>query len=673
VTGLTLIDGSTFFVTGDDGDVSASGPDGLFHDDMRHLSLWQLHVDDQPVRSVQARAVDYYSGRVEAIPRSGGGHGHFPLWIRRDRFVSGGVHEDVEISNLGLDPRTARLGLRFGTDFADLQTIQRDRPPPSRVRGRVSGHSVAFEHRHRGQRRATRLRFSRAGTIRPGSASFRLELEPGETWHLCIDIELLVGDEVREPLLRCGGFGLPEHRMPMSADEWRSAAPRLRTDCEPLQLGYRQGLDDLAALRLRPTENAAWSVPAGGLPWFMALFGRDTIWAAHQMLPFHSELAQTTLQALAELQADADDPYRDAEPGKILHELRRGEMAALDELPHHPYYGSHDSTPLFLILLDEYHRWTGDSALVQELEPQARAALRWLEEEADLDGDGYIEYRCRSPKGLANQCWKDSDTSIRFADGRLAEPPIAVCEQQGYAYAARLRLARLARLVYSDAPLARRLERDARALRRRFNDDYWHPARRHYVLALDGEKRQVDAMTSNVGHLLWSGIVDPRRARATADRLLASDMFSGWGIRTMSTLDAAYSPVEYHNGTVWPFDSAIAAEGLRRYGFREQASRIVLGLLAAAAAFDHRLPELFAGLERDATGLPTAYPDANSPQAFSSGTPMMLLRTLLGMDADEDGLRVDPHIPVEIAAIELDGVWAHGRRHRLTGTAESAE
>jgi glycogen debranching enzyme len=661
---LTLLDGSTFFVTEANGDVDATRVDGLFHEDMRHLSLWQVRVDGRRLHPITTAAVDYYSGRIHAIPEGDAGGEHFPLSVRRDRFVTGGVHEVIELTNHGPRPASPTVEIRFGADFADVQAVQRGSAGGRRVRGRVRDGTAVLERAHRGHRRRTELHFSGAPRLTPARARFELELAPGESWRTCVDLVVVVDGDARAPTLRGGGFHQPDQRMPMAYAEWMDAAPAVVTDWDALAHAVTAGLADLAALRLRPTEDASWSVPAGGLPWFMALFGRDTIFAAYQALPFHSELAQTTLTALARFQATEDDAFRDAEPGKILHELRRGELSRLGELPHDPYYGSHDSTALFLILLDEYHRWTGDDALVRELEPAARAALDWIERHGDRDGDGYLEYVRRSPKGLRNQCWKDSDDAIRFADGRLADGPIATCELQGYAYDARLRLARLARRVLADVALARRLERDAARLKRRFNADFWDPARRHFVLALDGEKRRVDAMTSNVGHLLWSGIVDGRRAQLTGARLLASDVFTGWGLRTMSALDAGYSPLEYHRGTVWPFDTALAAEGLRRYGLRDGAGRLAVALVEASEAFGHRLPEVFAGFQRDVAGVPAEYPNANRPQAFSAGAPLLAVRTLLGLDAGEDGLECRPHLPAgALRRLELRGVWARGRRH----------
>ena len=660
---LTLLDGSTFFVTEANGDVEATRFDGLFVDDVRHLSRWRLLVDGEPLHPVSSAAVDYYAGRVGGIPRSHRGGDAFPLSVRRDRFVSGGVHEEIEVTNHGPRPMSPVVELRFGADFADVQALQRGQLGGRSARGRPRGAVVSIELVHRGLRRHTELRFAGEPRLTASRAVFQPTVDPGEAWRTSVDLVLTVDGDARAPILRGGDFHQPERQMPMSFEEWMETAPTLVTDWDALSHAVAAGLSDLAALRLRPTDAAPWSVPAGGLPWFMALFGRDTMLAAYQALPFHSELAQTTLTALARFQATADDPYRDAEPGKILHELRRGLLARLGELPHHPYYGSHDATPLFLILLDEYHRWTGDDLLVRDLEPAARAALGWIERYGDRDGDGYLEYAARATQGLANQGWKDSDDAIRFADGRVAEGPIATCEHQGYAYDARLRLARLARTALGDRRLARRLERDAAALRRRFNSDFWDARRRPYGLALDGDKRRVDAMTSNPGHLLWSGIVDRRRARLVGDRLLASDMFSGWGLRTMSTLDGGYSPLAYHCGTVWPFDTALAGEGLRRYGLHDHAGRLAVALVEASAAFDHRLPEVFAGFARDDAGIPVEYPNANRPQAFSAGAPLMVVRTLLGLDAGDDGLACRPHLPRGVRRLELRGLWARGRRH----------
>jgi glycogen debranching enzyme len=391
--------------------------------------------------------------------------------------------------------------------------------------------------------------------------------------------------------------------------------------------------------------------------------GRDSLIAGYQTLPFVPELCRTTLRALADLQSDRFDDVHDAEPGKIMHELRHGELVYFGERPQTPYYGTCDATPLFLVVLDEYERWTGDTDTVGHLEPAARAALTWIERYGDLDGDGYLEYRTRNPRhGLTNQCWKDSPNSVLYPDGSPAPLPRATCELQGYAYDARIRAARLARLVWNDPSLADRLERDAAALRDAFNRDFWLAEQGAYALALDGDKRLVPTISSNMGHLLWSGIVPPERVDALTGHLLGDEMFSGWGIRTVAAGQAAYNPIGYHVGAVWPHDNAIIAAGLRRYGRRGAAGRIAGGILDAAPTFGFRLPEAFAGEHRARIGVPLPYPRANYPQAWASAAPLLFIRVLLGLDPSADGATVDPHLPPQAQRLALSGVHFRGDR-----------
>jgi glycogen debranching enzyme len=412
-------------------------------------------------------------------------------------------------------------------------------------------------------------------------------------------------------------------------------------------------------------------MPAAGLPWFMSMFGRDSLITSLQALPFTPQLARATLETLAALQARTVDPFRDAEPGKILHELRLGEMTAFEERPHSPYYGSADSTPLFLILLDEYEKWSGDREFVRGLESEVRAAIKWMNEYGDRDQDGYIEYsRHNVETGLENMCWKDSWDSIAFANGELAPLPRATCELQGYAYDAKRRVARLARLVYGDEEWARSLDRQADQLKSNFNQDFWIPERGFFALALDGRKRKVDSLTSNIGHLLWSGIADPEKAKSCVKHLMSDALFSGWGVRTMAVGEGSYNPIGYHVGTVWPHDSSIVAWGLRRYGYREEAARIGKAILEASVFFRHRLPEAFAGFPRAATRFPVEYPTACSPQAWATAAPLLILRALLGLDVENGRLLVDPAIPHPLEQIELldiPGAWgradAFGRAH----------
>ena len=664
-TDLIILDGATFCYTDENGDVEATEHEGFFFQDVRHLSRWRLLVDGHRIDPLTSRRVDYYSGRIVGTPKSDGGDGKQALSIRRDRFVSDGIHEDVIVENLKAEPRNVTIEIAYGSDFADVMEAQAGLNGSGREWQETAQRSVMLWIDREGYRRGTALTFNRRGRITKEQATFKAHLAPREVWSLCIDVTPIVDGRRHPPLLRCGDFHRHAAKMPISLDRWLNEAPFLVTDNHELERTYKQSLLDLAALRIRPDNvKIKTAMPGGGVPWFMTIFGRDSLIAAYQALPFHAELAQATLEALAELQADEWDNWRDAEPGKIPHELRRGTLAALGKIPHSPYYGTHDATLLWLILLDEYERWSGDVRFVRGLEEHARAALAWLEGPADLDGDGYVEYRRRSEseKALDNHCWKDSDNSILFADGRKAEPPIATCEQQGYAYDARVRSARLMRVAWNDEETAARLERDAAALKRRFNRDYWVKGRRHYALALDGEKAQVDSLTSNTGHLLWSGIVEQARAAGVVRLLLREDMYGGWGIRSMSARDGGFNPLEYHNGTIWPHDTAIAAEGMRRYGLRAEAGRLCKGLLDAAGAFGNQLPEVFAGFPRDETGVPVEYPGALKPQSWAAGAPLLIIRTILGLDIVNGRVRSRP-CPVEkLGRVRLKGVRVRGQR-----------
>jgi len=654
---LTVLDGNTFFVSDAAGDVEpGEDANGFFHADMRQLSTWRLLLDGRPVHVLTSRTVDYYSASIFATLASVSVGENPPISIRRDRFVARGVHEDLTVHNHSDRPQTVTIEVEYGSDFADLFEVKDRIPKRGQLRTELGPSRVTLTYTRDSYRRDTVIEFSENFSVGFERAHFELHLEPRGSWRTCIDVFPVADGEVNRLDHGDRTFGNPQPDMPTSFEQWMAQAPTLETDNDVLRHTYRQSLIDLAALRFRPLKTLSYSLPAAGLPWFMALFGRDSLITAYQALPFQPHLARTTLEALTAWQAKELDDFRDAEPGKILHELRLGELTVLGERPHSPYYGTHDATPLFLILLDEYERWAGDRDFVRSLQPAAMKALEWIERYADRDGDGYLEYQTRSKEGLANQCWKDSWNSILFRDGTVAKGPIATCEIQGYAYDARVRMARLARDVWSDEQLADRLEHDAATLRERFNRDYWIEARGHYALALDGEKRQVDAMSSNVGHLLWSGIVPSDRAAMMVKRLMSPEMFTGWGIRTMSANDAGYNPIEYHDGTVWPHDTALVAEGMRRYGHREHASHLALMLIQAAEAFEYRLPEVFAGFAREETGAPVEYPTASRPQAWAAGAPLLALRTVLGLDVVDGTLRIDPHLSDGWGRVRLDNI-----------------
>ncbi len=571
------------------------------------------------------------------------------------------LHEELRVLNSGEDDLVVELSLRFDADFADLFEVKdKHLDKKGKVSHRVHHDRVQLTYRRENFVRSTVVR-AEGAALSQGSATYLLHLPPGGSWSTDVTVSFSSATPSNRTSSgpRQGGnadYHGQDHEE--NLDEWLRQAPDLDTVWDDLHHTYQRSLLDLAALRLRAdTLPDGPSLPAAGLPWFMAVFGRDSLITSYQALPFAPQLARTTLQALASRQATEMDDFRDAEPGKILHELRFGELTYFRERPQSPYYGSADSTPLFLILLDEYERWTGDAALVAQLEPQARAALEWVERYGDLDGDGYIEYQRRNrDSGLVNQCWKDSWNSIVHPDGRLASQPRGTCELQGYAYDARVRTARLAREIWGDVPLAERLEHDAAALKTRFNTDFWVEAPGFFALALDGQKNRVPTLTSNMGQLLWTGIVEDSRVDAVVQHLMADPLFSGWGVRTLATGQDAYNPLSYHDGTVWPHDNALIAAGLARYGRRDEAGRVAQSVLEATPYFGHRLPEVFAGYSRADTQFPVQYPTACSPQAWASGAPLLLLRVLLGMRPEGDQLATDPHVPDRIGPLTLSGV-----------------
>lgn len=424
-------------------------------------------------------------------------------------------------------------------------------------------------------------------------------------------------------------------------------------------------MEDLEVLSFEVEEGLL--VPAAGAPWYMALFGRDALITAFQTMSVTPEPAKNTLRALARYQAGGFNDFRDVEPGKVLHELRFGELAFFGEIPHSPYYGTVDATPLFLILLHEVWRWTADDGFVRELEAPARRALEWLRKHSDTNGDGYVDYEARSRGGLKNQGWKDSANSMLFRSGERAEGPIAPCEVQGYAYDVYLRIAELAEVAWGDARLAQELRGEALDLKARFNKDFWIEEGGYYALALDGAGRRVDSLTSNIWHLLWSGIVPEGRARAVVDHLLGERLFGGFGVRTMAGGEAGYDAEGYHTGAVWPHDNSLIAFGLSRYGFREEAGRICTALLEAATHFDYRLPEVFAGYSREEFPTPVPYPTSCSLQAWAAGSVPLLLRAMLGLEPNRSNRRLllDPVLPEGVSGIELSGVPAFGAWHDL--------
>lgn len=517
---------------------------------------------------------------------------------------------------------------------------------------------------------ASRCPFSERGLPGENEVHFEVEIPPRGSWRLEARVMLLGGNLDGRDIGPAQALDRAEADTRARLERWRRDVAVLDTPSPALDATYRRSVADLGALRVPGTggdDTEAW-LPAAGLPWFMAIFGRDTLITSLFTVAFAPDLGRAALRTLGRLQATEDDPERDAEPGKILHELRVGKVAALARTL--PYYGSVDATPLYVMLAAELWRWTGDDGLVRELEPNLRAAMAWIEGPADLTGRGYVEFQRRSERGFLVQSWKDSRNSMLFSDGTRAEPPLAVSEVQGYAYAARLGLAEIAREVWGDHAYAERLLDDARDLRERFDRDFWvdRPGGGHYALALDADGRRVDSLTSDIGHLLLTGIAAEPRIPRTAEALMSRELFSGWGVRTMSIADLGYNPAEYHDGTVWPHDTALACMGLARHGYHEEAMALLSAMVDAAAHFDWRLPEVLTGHARADTGFPVLYPTSCSPQAWAAAAPLGALAAVLGLVPDRASrtLTAVGGAPKQLE-LSLRGLWAFG--HRWTVTA----
>jgi len=655
---VRILDGNTFVVCDERGDIEASPtePTGLFSFDTRFISRWVLTFDGQKLNSLSIDDLQYFQSRFFLVPGTGTVYIDAKLSVIRERAVGNGFHEELTILNHQDEPVELAVRIEAASDFADLFEVKDALKKVGTYATRIEDGRLRLEYARETFKRATVISASAAASVDEGGLTFAVRIEPHGSWTTDLDVVISQADEVatysRPKYAR--GTKRARPNMEQSLERWIADAPRLECDRSELTATYRRSLVDLAALRFSPPVAGGKSLPAAGLPWFMTMFGRDSIFTSLETLPFTPELAATTLRVLGDWQGSRRDDFRDEDPGRILHEMRYGEMAAFEERPHSPYYGSVDATPLYVILLDEYERWTGDRKLVRDLEYEARAALDWIDTYADLMGNGYISYKRRNEQtGIENQSWKDSWNSISYSDGRLPDFPRATCELQGYAYDAKLRGARLARLVWNDAAYAERLEREAADLKRRFNRDFWIADRGYFAIALDADGSQVDSLASNNGLLLWSGIVDASKAKSVVDHLMGPRLYSGWGVRTLAEGEARYNPIGYHLGTVWPFDNAFIAWGLRRYGYKEEAARIASDILEAATLFDGRLPEAFGGYDRALTKYPVQYPTACSPQAWSTGAPLLLLRTSLGLEPMGDHLIVDPALPAAIGHLEL--------------------
>ncbi len=660
---------------------------GLYEGDTRVLSTYELRVNGARPVVLRAGPAAHYRSTIQltnpdlvsAPPRVQDRDEseivlrRHSLGVVRERVVTDGFAEKVTITNYTTGPEPARLTLHVDADYADifeLRGLVRERRGDRLANEGDGSHAVLAYRGLDGLVRRTHVTFDPPlstplsdGRLRQpehGALMFELDwtLPPGghktlsvETWS-----ETLAADAAEQsPALAAVAPRIAADQAEAAHRAWKNSSTLIETSNPLAERAIERAGADLRLL-LNSGQEPGERYIAAGVPWFSCLFGRDALITAMQLLSIRPQIAQSTLAVLARLQATHIDPVRDAQPGKILHELRTGELARTGEIPHAPYYGTVDATPLWLMLLDEYERWTADLDTVRRLWPNALAALAWIDDFGDLDGDGLVEYERQSERGLQNQGWKDSGDAIRFRDGRLAEGAIALAEVQGYVFAARRGMARLARLIGDDS-LAAAQDRAADRLRDRFEEAFWLPDAGTYAMALDGAKSPVDGIGSNAGHVLWAGLASPERAASVARVLTGPGMWSGWGIRTLSSDNVGFNPIGYHLGTVWPHDNAICATGFARYGLREEALMVSGTLLEAAVHFrESRLPELFCGFDRAASPLPVPYPVACSPQAWAAGSLYQLIGASLGLRADAAAKRlelVNPALPTWLPGLRL--------------------
>jgi glycogen debranching enzyme len=696
---IAIHHGQTVLVTDLDAQIRWPSERGLFFFDTRVLSSWRIYANGVPWDVLNGGATSYYTSHVyltnRAILTEDGAIPPRTLGLVVSRSIAGGMHEDLDITNNSMKWVRFQLEIALRSDFADIFEV---RSGSIVRRGRIT-----TEWSELGQQLRTMYRnadFMRSLTVTPergektavyanGRLSFEVVLSPGEAWHCCLLYALMDGEQNFVAPHHCVS---DSHKLPHAETlaDWLRTVLKIRTSNEEFYRLYHQALEDMAALRLPigSTDHMVF-LPAAGLPWFIAPFGRDSLIASLQNLLIYPGFARGALEILGSLQAREHDDYRDAEPGKIPHEMRFGELAHFKLIPHTPYYGTADATPLYLITLHATWRATGDRTLLEEHLETAERCLFWIDNDGDRDGDGFQEYQTRSPVGYENMGWKDSGDAVVYPDGSLVKGPKALCELQGYVYDAWLRMAEIFDEL-GKHERARELRGRAAGLFERFNDVFWDDDFGFYAYALDGDKKKVLTVVSNPGHCLWSGIVPPERAAKVVQRLMAPDMWSGWGIRTLSSKHPAFNPYNYQTGSVWPHDNALIAIGFKRYGFGSEAARIARAISAAGSHFlFNQLPELYTSTERRQVDFPVQYLGANVPQAWAAGSVFTLMQVMLGImpDARTGKLYLDPELPswlpdLTVLDLRMDQYqfdirfWREGEETKfevLRGNAKSVE
>ena len=682
--GITISQGRTFMVTDQRGEIDPKSDEGIYAIDTRFVSSYHLYINRLPWVLVNSGQLTFYASRIyltnPAFSTQQGEINEHTIGLMVERTVGNGIHEDFYITNYTGKKISFVLELSLDSDFADLFEVKSKRLIK---RGRMRTHWDEYDQKlHTSY---TDQDFHRAITYRVfntevpvgfanGRIFFEIELESGQEWHTCGEFILEHGQHIRRSVYGHRPSGALSNPSPttrsLSEEEpsndfderqarWQERCTEVLTPNDHVYRMYQQAVEDMGALRIYDLDvsDEAW-VPAAGVPWFVTLFGRDSLIVSLQNMSVAPGFARGALKRLAEYQATQRDDWRDAQPGKILHEIRFGELAHFRIVPFTPYYGTADATILYLLVLSETYRWTGDVQLLKTYRNVAEACLNWIDLFGDLDGDGFQEFKTFSAQGYQNMGWKDADDAVVYADGSQVKQPKALCELQGYVYDAKVRMAEIFQ-VLGDSERAQTLQQQAAALKHNFNSAFWMEDEGCFAYGLDPDKKQITSIASNPGHCLWSGIADQEKAERTVKRLLQEDMWSGWGIRTISSKNPAYNPFSYHLGSVWPHDNGIIAAGFKRYGLANEANFIIRGVFDAARRFEaYRLPEIFAGLKRQGktADFPALYPGgANIPQAWASGSIFQMLQTILGLraDAPHKRLYVCPTLPAWLRSIEL--------------------
>jgi glycogen debranching enzyme len=654
---IAIHQGQTVLVTEPDGQIAWPSEKGLYFLDTRVISNWAIYANGEPWELLNGGPIAYYSARIflanKSVVTEDGPVLPRTLGLTIGRSIAGGLHEDLEISNNSMKPVRFQLEVAIRSDFADIFEVKSGHIVR---RGQITTEwsdrrqCLRTAYLNRDFRRAVTILVAQAprkAVYANGRLSLEVAIQPNKAWKACLLYELDDGEQLHRAPRHCVGT-THKSRHSEAMSRWLKTVAKIETGNEEFYRLFRQALEDMAALRL-PIRGMNHTVfmPAAGLPWFVAPFGRDSLLVSLQNILIYPKFARGALEILGDLQAKEDDPYRDAEPGKILHELRYGELAHFKLIPHTPYYGTADATPLYLITLHAAWRATGDQGLLEQHLETAERCLAWIDKHGDRDGDGFQEYQTRSPAGYENMAWKDSGDAVVYPDGSPVKGPKALCELQGYVYSAWVRMAEIFDFL-GKRKRATALRAKAAALFAQFNEAFWDEELGFYAYALDGDKNKVLTVASNPGHCLWSGIVPRERAKRVVDRLMAPDMWTGWGIRTLSTNNPAFNPYNYQTGSVWPHDNAIIAMGFKLYGFDAEAARVAHDISMAASHFLlSQLPELYTVPERTESNFPVQYLGANVPQAWAAGSVFMLTQALLGFlpDAPRNKLYVDPVLP----------------------------